>query len=51
MLALVVDGLGLAVLIWAITLVGPDGVLLFGIVVWTLTLALLAAPQTRRVLG
>jgi len=50
-LAVVVDGLGLAVLIWAVTLVGPDGVLLFGVVVWTLTLVLLAAPQTRRVLS
>jgi hypothetical protein len=50
-LAVVIDGLGLAVLIWATTLVGADGVLLFGVVVWTLTLVLLAAPQTRRVLG
>ena len=33
------------------SLVGPDRVLLFGVVVWTLTLLLLAAPQTRRVLG
>jgi hypothetical protein len=50
-LAAAVDALGLGVLIWAVTLVGPDGVLLFGVVVWTLTLLLLAAPQTRRVLG
>ena len=50
-LAAAVDALGLGVLIWAITLVGPDRVLLFGVVVWTLTLLLLAAPQTRRVLG
>jgi len=50
-LAVAVDGLGLGVLIWAITLIGPDRVLLFGVVVWTLTLVLLAAPQTRRVLG
>jgi hypothetical protein len=50
-LALVVDGVGLGVLVWAISLVGPDGVLAFGIAVWTLTLVLLAAPQTRRVLG
>jgi hypothetical protein len=46
-----VDGLGLGVLIWAMTLIGPDPVLLFGAVVWTLALVLLAAPQTRRVLG
>ena len=50
-LALAVDGLGLAVLVWAITLVGPAGVFAFGVVVWTLALVLLAAPQTRRVLG
>jgi hypothetical protein len=50
-LAVAVDALGLGVLIWAITLVGPDRVLLFGVAVWTLTLVLLAAPQTRRVLG
>ena len=50
-LAAAVDVLGLGVLIWAMTLVGPDPVLLFGVAVWTLTLVLLAAPQTRRVLG
>ena len=50
-LAAAADGLGLGVLIWAMTLIGPDPVLLFGAVVWTLALVLLAAPQTRRVLG
>ena len=50
-LAAAVDALGLGVLIWALTLVGPDRVLLFGVFVWTLALLLLAAPQTRRVLG
>src|SRR4029079_12535329 len=50
-LAAAVDGLGLGVLIWAMTLIGPHPVLLFGAVVWTLALVLLAAPQTRRVLG
>ena len=51
MLAVAVDALGLGVLIWLITLARPDGVLLFGVAVWTLALVLLAAPQTRRVLG
>jgi hypothetical protein len=50
-LAVAVDALGLGVLIWLITLARPDGVLLFGVAVSTLALVLLAAPQTRRVLG
>ena len=51
MLAVAVDALGLGVLIRLITLARPDAVLLFGVAVWTLALVLLAAPQTRRVLG
>ena len=50
-LAVTVDGLGLGVLIWLVTLARPDGVLLFGVAVWTLALVLLVAPPTRRVLG
>ncbi|MFL5724937.1 MAG: hypothetical protein ACJ77F_01220 [Chloroflexota bacterium] len=46
-LAVAVDVVGLGVLLWAVSIAGLDGVLLFGVAVWGVALALLVTSPTR----
>jgi hypothetical protein len=50
-LALIVDGMGLAILGWAAWIAGgSDGLLLGGAVLWLIAIGLLVAPSTRAAL-